>query len=400
MSSVIDEVDIIHHPIVDSISGLVLDLGHSSSRSLSDLLKDKGADGTLTSLTVHDCPGLSILDGLEAFPELKVLMLIDCTSLVDLSPLISVPGLEALSITGSNVIHVDVLENHPHLRILDADGCNKLDDIWGLRNCTELTFVSIPSTSVSSISSLVNCTKIEQLDISGTLVGDITALTGKTNLIALDASNTPCCECDALTTCTSLIRLAMNSIRRIAPLCKLPELSQLYITNAHFSDPTPLKTCPELMIVSIITTDNKEIDVPFLDENENNEEDEESDDNNEKDEHDLMMEEMMLLDSGALGTINVSLPDPTHDYTAVKKSDKKVVSSDMLNIDEEDESLPPPLESIPEQNISAPMSTVGETIVYHHSESDLTDAINKMATSHTQVNLLKFQPISRIGVSF
>lgn len=314
MSSVIDDMDIIHHPLMDGITGMVLDVGHSSARTLSDIMKGKGADETLTSLTVHYCASLAILDGLSAFPNLRVLMLIDCTSLVDLTPLKDVPSLEVLSITGSNVVHLDVLENHPKLRVIDAAGCNKLDDIWGLRNCTELSFAALSGTSVASIAPLTNCNDLEQVDISTTLVGDLTPLTGKTKLIALDASDTPSCECEALQSCRALVRLALTNIRRIAPLCGLPELSQLYIANAHFTDPMPLKACPQLMIVSIITSDDKDLDIPFLED----EDDDESALPEDPVQEDIDQQLAEMLDSESLGDVMVSQPDPDRDYTAQK----------------------------------------------------------------------------------
>jgi hypothetical protein len=292
---------------------MVLDVGHSSARTLSEIIKEKGADETLTSLTVHDCASLAILDGLSAFPKLRVLMLIDCTSLVDLSPLKDVPTLEILSITGSNVEHLDVLEYHPKLRVIDAAGCNKLDDIWGLRNCAELSFAALSGTSIASIAPLTNCHDLEQVDISTTLIGDLTPLTGKTKLIALDASDTPSCECEALSSCKALVRLALTNIRRIAPLCGLPELSQLYIANAHFTDPMPLKACPQLMIVCIITSDDKDLDIPFL----------QDDDDESALPEDPLLEDVdrqlaEMLDSESLGDVTISQPDPDRDYVTKK----------------------------------------------------------------------------------
>jgi hypothetical protein len=342
MSAIIDDIDIIQFPRVDGISGKVIDVGHHNGTTLSEIITGMGADSTTVSINVHNCAKLKILDGLDEFPQLKVLMLIDCNLLSDITPISQLKNLEALSVSGSMITDLDALDGIATLRIVDASGCSELRDLWGLRNAGSLEFLAVAGSQIASIAPLAACKRLQQLDISSTLVGDLSPLTGNTILECIDANDTPSCECDALITCTGIKRLALNNIRRITPICGLPLLQELYCTNSLFDETNGnmLSTCPELMTAYILDSKGDVMNLPFLD-NDSDTEHADDDENNDKEEEkqnaiDIQLAKLLDDDDYSNYGIKVSVPTARDSEEESKESNNNTNKQVVQNAIEEE----------------------------------------------------------------
>lgn len=313
MSAIMDnvEIDIIQFPRVDGVSGKVIDVGHHSGSTLSEIIRGMGADETTVSINIHNCTNLKKLDGLDQFPQLKILMLIDCSHLSDIRPINKIKTLEALSVAGSMITDFDALDGITTLRIIDASNCTELRDLWGLRNAGSLEFLTVSGAQIASISPLTSCKKLRQIDISSTLVGDLSPLTGNTLLECIDAHDTPSCECDALTACTGLKRLAINNIRRISPICGLPLLEELYCTDALFDeiDGNMLSACPELVMAYIVDSRGNVMNLPFLDDSDIENSDKENDE--KQNAIDIQLAKLLEDTDYSNYRIDISIPKPT-----------------------------------------------------------------------------------------
>ncbi len=153
----------------------------------------------LQYLTV-DYAGLTDISALEQFPDLVGLSLSNCDRLTDFSPLMSLTGLEELSIASDQLKTIDFVKSMPALISLN-----------------------IESSQVSSVDALASCPQLQYLYLylegsfamtDYSVIGDLTQL----NELALEMSSNYNGIMPSFENLTSLTGLHLKGVRDISPI--------------------------------------------------------------------------------------------------------------------------------------------------------------------------------------
>ena len=204
----------------------------------------------LECLTV-DYRSLEDISALLSLPKLTALTLIDCDSVTDYSPLMSLTGLEHLSIQSNQLKTIDFVKVMPNLTsfAIEDSQITKLD---ALETCTGLTSLYLMNnynvTDYSVISKLINLTdltfsasyddvlptlapltQLQYLTLDG--VRDITLLKDAVNVTYLCMMDCSGWELENITAMNELQTLIINDFasltESVEPLTHLPKLEIL-----------------------------------------------------------------------------------------------------------------------------------------------------------------------------
>lgn len=241
------------------------------------------------------------IGGLAGLSNLETLMLIDCCTVDDISPLAnlknltrlginnagitdiegvrSLTGLKMLYLTGNKISNVEAISNHLELIHLNLS-FNKLVDISPLRNITSLITLNVGRNQLTDISCIKQLTLLEHLDFYFNKVDDLNFLSYLPQLKTLGFSGNQVKNIDALSSLHELQRLYMIEVEleNLKPLAsatqltdlsagpiknfdgnvvgKLTTLLNLRLENCNISDLTFLRP---LINLSTLNLDNNEI---------------------------------------------------------------------------------------------------------------------------------------------
>jgi len=186
--------------------------------------------------------GVGDLSQMPHFIGLKSLRIED-TSTPDLTPLISLPLLQSLDLSGV-VISSDAL---------DAIG-----------QMTQLTRLYLSGCAVTDIEKLSSLKKLTTLDLSDNAITDIMPLTQMTALNNLNLSNNTIPSLQALQYCAELriLNLAGCGLKSLEVLAGMPDLLEVDISNNAVTSIEHLVQCTQLEKLTI--TDNQVADIGIL----------------------------------------------------------------------------------------------------------------------------------------
>lgn len=121
---------------------------------------------------------------------------------------------------------------------LTAGEDNKIADITGIENFTNLIELKLKSNNIKDISLLENLTKLKILDVSENQLNNIDVLSKLVNLQELDISNTTSSDIKKLATLRNLEKLTANrnSISNLSPISSLYNLKYLRLSNNNIDN--------------------------------------------------------------------------------------------------------------------------------------------------------------------
>jgi Leucine-rich repeat (LRR) protein len=196
------------------------------------------------------------VQGIEAFPRLERLSLLDNGPLTDLQPLGKLSRLQNLKLgLDSSSFNAAALGELKLLHSLTLGSSNPaplgMTEMSNLQSLRELT-LSTNGADLNSISSLVNLRKLN-LSIGGLGGRDIGPLAGMTKLETLELSLHTLNDIRALAGMTTLktLDLSGNQISDIGPLAGLTTLETLDISGNQISDIGPLAGLTTLKTLDI-----------------------------------------------------------------------------------------------------------------------------------------------------
>lgn len=186
--------------------------------------------------------GITTLEGLDKFTELKTLNLPD-NQLTDLSPLKEVRKLEILRLGGNGILDLSPLSAHSALRTLDLKN-NKITGIAPLADCIHLKTLDLSGNSISVITPLAACSELTELDLDNNAVTDLSPLASLTSLKTLRLENNRISDLSALYSLSSLetVYLRGNSLKEDNISALQTMLPNCIIVHDAEPEPTLLDT--------------------------------------------------------------------------------------------------------------------------------------------------------------
>ena len=198
---------------------------------------------------------LEDISALSQFPGLKGLALTDCDRLTDYSPLMSLTGLETLTIESPQLKSLSFIRQMPGLTSLRIED-TQISDLSSLESCVGLTYLSLlDNNEISDYSVISQLTQLKELELQVNYGGELPSLAGLTQLEALsvkyagdltplrDAVNVTylsledCSgwELDSITAMQKLTTLIINDfssyVDSLNPLTQLPNLTVLSLED-------------------------------------------------------------------------------------------------------------------------------------------------------------------------
>lgn len=208
----------------------------------------------LAYLTV-DYRALEDISALVKFPALQGLMLEECDALTDYSPLLSLGDLEwlkiasdslenidfvgsmrrltSLSIEGSRVKSLDVLQECPGLTLLNLTGNSMIEDYSVIGKLTELEELTLEMGHGGKLPSFEKLAKLERLSLKD--VDDLSPLKDAGSVISLFLDHCSGAQLDAVCAMTDLDTLEIHrfstTVDSLAPLTGLSKLTSLHLED-------------------------------------------------------------------------------------------------------------------------------------------------------------------------
>jgi internalin A len=195
----------------------------------SDPIDDLSPLASLPALQSLDCSGTQVSD-LSPLASLVALQSLDChdTQVSDLSPLASLPALQSLNCFGT---HVSDLAPLAKLRALQSLDCSYTEvcDLGPLAKLPALQSLDCLDTQVSDLSPLEKLPALQSLDCRNTQVSDLSPLAKLTTLQSLQCGGTQVSDLAPLAKLTALQSLDCSNteVKDLAPLAKLTALQSL-----------------------------------------------------------------------------------------------------------------------------------------------------------------------------
>lgn len=146
-----------------------------------------------------------------------------------------------VKLSGTQVSSIAGVAKHKGIIGLTLDN-TQVSDVESLADMTEMHFLSINRTLVSDITPVRRLTKLETLDLSYTLVSDVSAVEELNHLKMLSLSNTPVSNINALAGLIQLkiLHLSATQISDLGALAGLKELEELVLIKTPVTDVSAL----------------------------------------------------------------------------------------------------------------------------------------------------------------
>lgn len=204
------------------------DRAYKAAQALIEEARKAGEIGI--SFDTEECRALSRIP-----PEISDLsrlrgVILDNTSISDLTPLSSLAGL----------IHLSIIRTH-------------VTDLAPLVWLTGLKNLKLEQTNVADLTPLTSLTEVGSLDFSGTKVTDLVPLAAFTKLQHLYLNQTNVTDLGPLSALRALISLDLDQtyVTNLGPLVALTKLQVLYLERTAVSDLTPLSHLTSLEDLSL-----------------------------------------------------------------------------------------------------------------------------------------------------
>jgi internalin A len=208
----------------------------------------------LNKLDLHDLENLTSLAGLENCTQVTKLVIHGCKFLQNINAISNLIKLEVLQICNSNLVEFKQLDSVPSsLRSVTLFGV-LIKDLSILRECSNLTSLSITNCPIKSIKFLSEYTGLKSLILRGCLVSDIGPLYSVSSLEYLELSLEKLTSLKPLRKSTNLLRLVINSCLSLVRLDGLENCSKLLTLKVSsccsLSDIGALSKCTSLVSCS------------------------------------------------------------------------------------------------------------------------------------------------------
>lgn len=267
-NTVKEMADIIPHPelitelgIADEATGQSEQKGEGRTEGAerTESAGEGTLDGTeyfpnLAYLTV-DYRALEDISALVNFPALQGLMLEECDALTDYNPLLSLGNLEwlkiasnslenidfvssmrrltSLSIEGSRIKSLDVLQECSGLTLLNLTGNSMIEDYSVIGKLTELEELTLEMGHGGKLPSFEKLIKLERLSLKD--VDDLSPLKDAGSVISLFLDHCSGAQLDAVCAMTNLDTLEIHrfstTVDSLAPLAGLSKLTSLHLQD-------------------------------------------------------------------------------------------------------------------------------------------------------------------------
>ncbi len=172
--------------------------------------------------------------------DLQVLNL-NHTKVIDLAPLVALPGLRELELHNTPVRDVSPLATLTDLKHLVCN-VTRIDDISPLVSLRHLTSLSLNNTRISDLRPLASLNDLQHLLLNRTRVSDLAPLESLTSLRMIWLDGTRIVDLAPLSKLVNLhtLRIRKTKISELSPLSDLRELKTLYLSHTKASDLRPL----------------------------------------------------------------------------------------------------------------------------------------------------------------
>ncbi len=141
------------------------------------------------------------------------------------------------------------------LDTLDATVLCKINNLAGLRYCSNLSWIALGIQEISDISELyyLKNLRVLKMDQQRVPCADISPLAGSYALEYLDINSNGVEDLTPLTNLTNLqhLNVMYNPINNLSPLQKLINLTELKVGNTHVPDINPLKDMTKLEVLRL-----------------------------------------------------------------------------------------------------------------------------------------------------
>jgi len=195
----------------------------------------------INTLVIQEDKGITSLDGMEQFKNLKVLW-IQNNSIKDLKPIAGLIKLNSLVLSNNNIESIEALQDLIELQTLDIRD-NRITDIRSLNKLNKLERLNISNNNISDIGSLEGKTELKSFESYGNSeIEDISTLKDSLKLEFLVIVDSKIKDIRVLEDKVRLSHLALidANIEDIKSLKDLKGLKDLYLTGNNIKDISPL----------------------------------------------------------------------------------------------------------------------------------------------------------------
>lgn len=199
-----------------------------------------------------ETPHITNLEGIEIFPNLKLLWVQHNYFLTSLKGIENCKKLETLFCFGCKLNSLEGIEDLIYLKRIDCYG-NNIKSLQPLANVVNLEYLNCYSNQIDSLMPLSNCGNLKSLAIT---YNKIISLHGIENCKELEYLSIEECGIDNIEELNSLTRLRVlmaqgNNITSLKSLVNCLELRNLSISNNNINDISPLCKCDKLQIIDL-----------------------------------------------------------------------------------------------------------------------------------------------------
>ena len=162
------------------------------------------------------------------FINLKVLSLMECSSISDILFISNLKTLTYIDLSGCKAISdLSPLTNLKELIDIDLSGCKAISDLSPLTNLKDLSDINLSRCkAISELSPLANLVGLTSIDLSGCeAISDLSPLTNLTSLTSIDLSG--CKAITDLSPLTNLTNLTVINLSRCEAITDLSPLTNL-----------------------------------------------------------------------------------------------------------------------------------------------------------------------------
>lgn len=179
--------------------------------------------------------------GLEAFTNLRKLVLRDNVFITDISPLAGLTESIELDLERNSISDISPLAGLTGLHSLNLEE-NSIDDITLVAGFTQLTELRLSANMISNINPVAGLTQLTSLGLADNSVADITPVEGLTQLTDLELNDNSISDITPVAGLAQLqsLRLKGNMIGDLTPVAGLTQLGSLELDNNSINSLTPL----------------------------------------------------------------------------------------------------------------------------------------------------------------
>lgn len=206
----------------------------------------------LSELYIAGDASLKDIADLRYFTSLEKLT-ITGTGVEDISVLQGLPLLAQVNLSYNHIESMEALKNHQNLSVLHLQG-NRISDPSPLSALERLEMVDLSHNNISAMrESMGRLERLRECDVSFNRLSSIDAFSGMEHLEILRASNNKITSVQPLEKMRSLRKLSLggNAIARLESLGEVPALEEIDLSQNLLSDLEFAPACPNVRILNI-----------------------------------------------------------------------------------------------------------------------------------------------------